>query len=126
MNTEETHATSRRSFLAGAGASALGAGLVLDVPSAIASRHGRNHRRRHRLPDGDVAILRFLAAAEIIETDVWQQYNELAGVQDSGVPAAAATLRTPPPWRASTTTCRNTSMTTPTMRSAISHSSTPT
>jgi hypothetical protein len=27
---------------------------------------------------GDVAILRFLAAAEILETDLWQQYNELA------------------------------------------------
>jgi hypothetical protein len=35
---------------------------------------------------GDVAILRFLAAAEIIETDLWIQYNELAGVQDSEVP----------------------------------------
>jgi len=31
---------------------------------------------------GDVAILRFLAAAEIIETDLWQQYTELGG-QDS-------------------------------------------
>ena len=27
---------------------------------------------------GDVAILRFLAAAEILETDLWQQYTELA------------------------------------------------
>jgi hypothetical protein len=30
--------------------------------------------------------LRFLAAAEILETDLWQQYNELAGIQDSEVP----------------------------------------
>lgn len=30
------------------------------------------------LSDGDVAILRFLAAAEILETDLWQQYTELA------------------------------------------------
>jgi hypothetical protein len=28
---------------------------------------------------GDVAILQFLAAAEIIETDLWLQYNELGG-----------------------------------------------
>jgi hypothetical protein len=35
---------------------------------------------------GDVAILRFLAAAEIIETDLWIQYNELGGVQDNEVP----------------------------------------
>jgi ferritin-like protein len=30
------------------------------------------------LTEGDVAILRFLAAAEIIESDLWQQYKELA------------------------------------------------
>src|SRR5258708_7702777 len=30
------------------------------------------------LPHGDVAILKFLAAAEILESDLWQQYNELA------------------------------------------------
>ncbi|HEV2986106.1 MAG TPA: hypothetical protein VGX46_17030, partial [Vicinamibacterales bacterium] len=32
------------------------------------------------LTQGDVAILRLLAAAEIIEVDLWQQYNELGGV----------------------------------------------
>jgi len=32
------------------------------------------------LTRGDVAILRLLAAAETIETDLWQQYNELGGV----------------------------------------------
>ncbi len=35
------------------------------------------------IPDGDIAILRFLAAAEILETDLWEQYNELGGIQDS-------------------------------------------
>jgi len=39
-----------------------------------------------RLSKGDVAILRFLAAAEILETDLWQQYNELGGIQDGEVP----------------------------------------
>jgi Ferritin-like domain len=29
---------------------------------------------------GDIAILRFLAAAELIEADLWQQYAELGGV----------------------------------------------
>jgi hypothetical protein len=38
---------------------------------------------------GDAAILRFLAAAEIIETDLWVQYNELGGVQDSEVPGGS-------------------------------------
>ncbi|HET8628276.1 MAG TPA: hypothetical protein VFL91_12685, partial [Thermomicrobiales bacterium] len=31
-------------------------------------------------------ILRFLAALEILETDLWQQYNELGGIPDSEVP----------------------------------------
>jgi hypothetical protein len=38
------------------------------------------------LTEGDAAILRFLSAAEILETDLWQQYNELGGIQDSEVP----------------------------------------
>ena len=69
--------SSRRAFLAGAGASALGAGLLLDVPLASAAGS---------LTPGDEAILRFLSAAEILETDLWQQYNELGGIQDSEVP----------------------------------------
>ena len=38
---------------------------------------------------GDIDILRWLAAAEIIETDLWQQYNELGGIQDSEVPGGS-------------------------------------
>ena len=45
-----------------------------------------NHHGHHGLTRKDADILRFLAAAEIIETDLWQQYNELAGIQDSEVP----------------------------------------
>lgn len=40
---------------------------------------------------GDVAILRFLAAAELIEADLWQQYDELGGV-NGGNPAYQAAL----------------------------------
>jgi hypothetical protein len=69
--------SSRRSFLVGAGAAALGAGLLGEVPLASASAP---------LTSGDEAILRFLSAAEILETDLWQQYNELGGVQDHEVP----------------------------------------
>src|SRR5437879_10688100 len=46
----------------------------------------RNEKEKGHLKKGDAAILRFLAAAEIIEADLWQQYNELAGIQDSEVP----------------------------------------
>jgi len=78
------HLTSRRSFLlkgAAVGAATLGAGrLLTDATPAFASGG---------LTKGDAAILRFLAAAEILETDIWQQYNELAGIQDGEVPGGS-------------------------------------
>src|SRR6476469_927758 len=76
--------TSRRSFLlkgAAVGAASLGAGGVLLEPSEALASGGQTK--------GDAAILRVLAAAEIIETDIWQQYNELAGIQDSEVPGGS-------------------------------------
>jgi len=72
--------TNRRSFLLGAGAAALGAELLGEASLAEASGG---------LTPGDAAILRFLAAAEILETDFWQQYNELGGIQDSEVPGGS-------------------------------------
>src|SRR6267378_4400621 len=74
------HSISRRSFLGtslAVGAGTIGAGLLANAP-AVAARGG--------LTRGDADILRFLAAAEIIETDLWQQYNELGGIQDDEVP----------------------------------------
>ncbi len=67
----------RRSFMkrlgmAGAAAVPAGAFLASQIP-ARADGRGANE-----LTDGDVAILRLLAAAELIETDLWQQYTELA------------------------------------------------
>src|ERR1700733_3450537 len=35
------------------------------------------------LTKGDIAILRFLAAAELIESDLWTQYAELGGIGDN-------------------------------------------
>jgi hypothetical protein len=64
----------RRSFLVGVGA----AGVAAVPGSALLA--GEAMARTSRLNAGDVAILRFLAAAEIIESDLWQQYNELGGV----------------------------------------------
>src|SRR5438552_10823247 len=81
------NATSRRSFLrkglAVGGAGALGAGLLTNALPAFAKE------RSGGLTKGDVAILRFLAAAEILETDLWVQYNELGGIQDSEVPGGS-------------------------------------
>ncbi len=83
--SSHSHATSRRSFLIGAGTGALSAGLLGSVGVAGASSGS--------LTTGDAAILRFLAAAELIETDLWQQYNELGGVQDSEVPGGSGSRK---------------------------------
>jgi hypothetical protein len=50
------------------------------VSKAKANQLGDRDGRR-RLTKGDAAILRFLAAAEIIESDLWEQYWELGGVK---------------------------------------------
>jgi hypothetical protein len=73
-------ATNRRRFIAGAGMGVLGAGVLGIAPEAFG---------RGTLSRGDAAILRFLAAAEILETDLWQQYNELCGIQDHEVPGGS-------------------------------------
>lgn len=39
-----------------------------------------------KITKGDAALLSFAAAAEILESDFWVQYNELGGIQDSEVP----------------------------------------
>jgi Ferritin-like domain len=79
--------TSRRSFmrkgLAVGGAGAIGAGLLAGGIPAFA------HESSGGITKGDAAILRFLSAAEILETDLWQQYNELGGIQDSEVPGGS-------------------------------------
>ncbi len=84
--TQPNDATSRRSFLRtglAVGAATIGAGLLPQGLAALAD-DGEGGITR-----GDVAILRFLAAAEIIESDLWQQYNELGGIQDSEVPGGS-------------------------------------
>ena len=81
----------RRSFvksgLVAAGAATISAGLVART-SAASGRKDREEKSG-RLNKGDAAILRFLAAAEILETDFWVQYNELGGVQDAEVPGGS-------------------------------------
>jgi hypothetical protein len=78
----------RRSFLkTGAlagGAATLTAGLAASGVPAFADDddRDRDHDRDDRLTRGDVAILRFLAAAELLESDLWIQYTELGGVTD--------------------------------------------
>src|SRR5258705_12346757 len=72
----------RRSFLQGLGV--VGATL-----SAGALLTGESEAEDSSITRGDAAILRFAAAAEILETDLWQQYAELGGIQDGEVPGGS-------------------------------------
>src|SRR6202158_2581085 len=78
----------RRSFLKGLGiaGATLSAGALLGTES-----NAQATRSTGRLSKGDAALLRFAAAAELIEADLWLQYNELGGVQ-GGNPAYIAAL----------------------------------
>src|SRR5437868_3393736 len=73
--------------LTAASVATVGAGLLAHTSSVLA--HEGPEERSGRLDKGDAAILRFLAAAEILETDLWVQYNELGGIQDSEVPGGS-------------------------------------
>ncbi|HKX00310.1 MAG TPA: ferritin-like domain-containing protein [Bryobacteraceae bacterium] len=72
----------RRRFLKNALTAVSAAGAV----PLLTADDGHDHRR---LTKGDAAMLRFAAAAEILESDFWIQYNELGGVQDSEVPGGS-------------------------------------
>jgi hypothetical protein len=65
-----------KSGLLAGGAATVGVGLLANGTSARAERGERGGR----LNEGDTAILRFLAAAELIESDLWTQYAELGGI----------------------------------------------
>jgi hypothetical protein len=75
----------RRSFFRGVG---LAGAAVVPGGALLASRA---IARSSAITKGDIAVLRFFAAAELIESDLWQQYNELGGVK-GGNPAYMAAL----------------------------------
>ena len=80
----------RRSFLKGLGvasATAVVPGVLLSTASQAETRSTKG-----KLSPGDVALLKFAAAAEIIESDLWTQYAELGAV-DGGNPAYIAALQ---------------------------------
>jgi len=63
----------KNGLLAG-GAAVVGAGLT------GSSFRAQGQGRGGDLTRGDIAILRFLAAAELLEADLWTQYAELGGI----------------------------------------------
>src|SRR5258708_6680848 len=73
----------RRSFMRGGllagGAATIGAGILANGTLVRAQDQDRDGS----LGAADVAILRFLAAAELIEADLWTQYSELGGIGDN-------------------------------------------
>jgi hypothetical protein len=67
----------------------MAAGAALLAPGATLLADGKGKAKgkgKGGISEGDAALLRFAAAAEILETDFWVQYNELAGIQDSEEP----------------------------------------
>jgi ferritin-like protein len=103
--TDIARPVNRRRFLKGgmlmAAVSSAGPGLWSTDVFATDRERDREHNHDRgdddrRITRGDIAILRFLAAAEIIESDLWQQYNELGGIQDSEVPGGSGS----PPYTA--------------------------
>jgi hypothetical protein len=72
------HKVNRRSLLQkgalAAGAATVGAAFMGGQKAAFGDE------KNERLDAGDAAILRFLAAAEILESDLWIQYAELGGI----------------------------------------------
>jgi len=76
--------TNRRSFLTkgtvAAGAATLGAGVPAGKTFAFEREDDGD---RAPITRGDIAILRFLQALEQVEEDLWRQYAELGGTQDS-------------------------------------------
>jgi hypothetical protein len=90
--------SNRRSFLKkgalAAGAAMVGAGLFGSGKVAFGQESGG------RLTQGDVAILRFLAAAELIESDLWTQYAQLGGLTPGQVPVEVNPNQTLNPYQA--------------------------
>src|SRR5271156_1854857 len=78
----------RRSFLKGMGMA--GAALTGGSLLAAASETGQT---KGIITSGDVALLRFVAAAELIEADLWIQYAELGGLTPGQLPVETAPFK---------------------------------
>src|SRR5260370_21001682 len=79
LETQWQRVTRRRSFLKNLGifSATLSAAPLLTLEGR--AEHQQKRSSSSSLPDGDVAILKLLAAAEVLESDLWSQYAELGG-----------------------------------------------
>jgi len=79
--TDNSNAADRRAFMKkGLAAAGLGAGLLANGLPAFGQKQQPQPAAGGPISKGDAAVLRFVAAAELIESDLWQQYAELGGV----------------------------------------------
>jgi hypothetical protein len=89
--TKFNGAIDRRTFvkngLTAAGLTTAGVGLLSG--SSLLHADDEKGEQGGELSRGDGALLRFAAAAEILETDFWVQYNELCGIPDKEVPGGS-------------------------------------
>jgi hypothetical protein len=74
-----------------AGGAAIGVGILSGATPGLSEDRDRGRG----LSKGDIAILRFLAAAELIETDLWTQYAELGGLTPGQAPVEVTPTFTP-------------------------------
>jgi Ferritin-like domain len=81
LDNDRQRAVGRRSFL-----KAVGVAGAMAVPGSALLASQASAKASRGITKGDVDILRMLAFAELIEADLWQQYDELGGV-NGGNPA---------------------------------------
>jgi hypothetical protein len=78
LDSRGRRAVGRRSFLKGLGATGA---ILLPASALLATKVAAQNKSDDsggKLSAGDASILRFLAAAEILESDIWEQYWELS------------------------------------------------
>jgi Ferritin-like domain len=76
LQGEWNRVVGRRSFLRQAG---LASAAAMPIAAVAVSDASAKRRQTHEPTEGDFAILRFLCAAEIIESDLWEQYAGFGG-----------------------------------------------
>jgi Ferritin-like domain len=86
-NTSNRRLFLKRGMVAGA-AAAVGTGILARGAPAFAAEVDSSP-----ISKGDAAILRFLAAAELLESDLWQQYSELGGLTPGQLPVETAPFK---------------------------------
>ena len=82
MDNAFARGSNRRGFLKKATLAASAAAFGFRKGFSAFAQEGKEEKSG-RLTRGDAALLRFAAAAEILETDFWVQYNELGGVPNT-------------------------------------------